>query len=100
MKNVSRIAFRNWYLVNNPYASSYIKDPSLINEELITRKWIDALREISLKEPLSKDAIASFIELFGERSLLCEFRGVHGKGLIGYVPKDVDNAHCQNPAMF
>jgi len=92
--------FMNQKVITSKYAAKYALHPELINRDAIKNQWVEELHNIAREGPLSQIAIDSFIENFGEKILLNTFRGVYGKGLIGYIPKDKVNAHCQNPMMF
>jgi hypothetical protein len=92
--------YLNQWLAKSKYGAKYLANPQLIPRESLKQSWIESLIEIAENEALSEIAIDSFIKEFGENVLLQTFRGVCGKGLIGYIPKDMNIAHKQNPMMF
>ena len=92
--------FRNRWIANNKYGKKYITKPNLIPNDQIKNLWMEELKIKALNSPLTNDEIYSFIEEFGEKILLYVFRGIYGNGLKGYIPKDTNLAHKQNPKMF
>jgi tyrosine-protein phosphatase YwqE len=92
--------YMNQKVIGSKYAAKYVLHPELINRDAIKNQWVEELHNIAREGPLSQIAIDSFIANFGEKVLLNTFRGVYGKGLIGYIPSDKEDAHKKNPMMF
>ena len=74
--------------------------PELIPNDIIRNEWITDLQNRAIVSVLTNDEIYSFVEEFGEESLLFTFRGIYGNGIKGYIPRNKELAHKLNPIMF
>ena len=91
---MTRDEFAEDALNKNEYADAYRKDEKLKKEFLDDQRgaWVKALVNRAEHGRIPDNVLDDFVEKYGLDSMAREFRGVHEKGVEGYLIPDVRNA--------
>ena len=83
--------FTDSYVNSSRYADKIKSNPEMLEleKDAAKQKWVDTLKEKSLTERLPNQAIDDYVSEFGVNALHSVFRGVHEKGIEGWLPKDM-----------